>query len=185
MCMLSFQYITNIKITKELLYIHFFVPNVENPMVFYTHGISPLRPVTFQGWKTTCGPGYILGSADLMIIVVTLQRVSNKCPLNKWMTELRINLIHRNGHFSFCKCSEYVGAKFYSRGMYKQSMCCLIWKGMDISNNKRVSHFIYNLILHSSSFYKYPEIIKEESIAMNFIHEGVYATTKVFWFFLF
>ena len=49
MCVLSFQYITNIKITKELLYIHFFVPNVENAMVFYTHGVSPLRPVTFQG----------------------------------------------------------------------------------------------------------------------------------------
>ena len=56
-----FQYITNMKITNELLYIHFFVPNVENPMVFYTHGISPFRPATFQGWEAACGPGLHIG----------------------------------------------------------------------------------------------------------------------------
>lgn len=53
----------------------------------------------FKGEKLHVALGYILGSADLMIAVVTIQRVSNKCPLNKWVSELRINLIHRNGHF--------------------------------------------------------------------------------------
>lgn len=123
--------------------------------------------------------GYILGSADLMIVVVTVQRVSNKCPLNKWMSELRINLIHRNGHF-LSACVQNMLVPSFTPETCINSMCRLIWEGMDISNNKRISPFNYNLILHSSLFYKYPEVIKEESIAMNFIHEGVYATTKVF-----
>lgn len=133
----------------------------------------------FKDEKLHVALGYILGGGELMIVVVTVQRVSNKCPLNKWMTELRINLIHRNGHFLSASVQNMLVPSF-TQGMYKQSMCCLIWGGMDISNNKRISHFNYNLILHSSLFYKYPEVIKEESIAMNFIHEGVYATTKVF-----
>lgn len=133
----------------------------------------------FKDEKLHVALGYILGGGELMIVVVTVQRVSNKCLLNKWMTELRINLIHRNGHFLSASVQNMLVPSF-TRGMYKQSMCCLIWGGMDISNNKRISHFNYNLILHSSLFYKYPEVIKEESIAMNFIHEGVYATTKVF-----
>ena len=71
----------------------------------------------FKDEKLHVALGYILGGGELMIVVVTVQRVSNKCLLNKWMTELRINLIHRNGHFLSASVQNMLVPSF-TRGMY-------------------------------------------------------------------